>query len=56
MLTLMTLNKLLKGHTQTQTHTHTHTQPAHHISTAYTNKQLDLVAQKVLTLWFEAWE
>ena len=53
MLTLMTLNKLLRVK---DTHTHTHTQPAHHISTAYTNKQLDLVAQKVLTLWFEAWE
>lgn len=48
MLTLMTLNKLLRV-------MDTHTQPAH-ISTAYTNKQLDLVAKKVLTLWFEAWE
>lgn len=49
MLTLMTLNKLLRV-------MDTHTQIAHHISTAYTNKQLDLFAKKVLTLWFEAWE
>ena len=49
MLTLTTLNKLLRVKD-------THTRPAQHMSTAYTNKQLDLVAQKVLTLWFEAWE
>lgn len=45
MLTLMTLNKFLRA-------MDTYTQLTW--DTARTNKQLDLVAKKVLMLWFEA--